>query len=103
MSASRTRWLLSCPDLPNARLAAGSSFLSFSVGALIPLLPFLFAARMLPLSAVLAFTALFVTGAVSARFTSRGWLFAGFRQLALGGLAALVTYGIGHLFGTTVG
>jgi VIT1/CCC1 family predicted Fe2+/Mn2+ transporter len=89
-------------DLPNARLAAVSSFLSFSVGALIPLLPFLFAAKVLPLAAALAMIGLFGTGALTSRFTTRPWWYAGGRQLVLGLISATVTYGIGHLFGATV-
>ncbi len=90
-------------DLPDAALAAGSSLVSFAVGAVIPLVPFLFAARMLPLSAVLALVGLFVTGAVTSRFTSRRWYYAGGRQLLFGAAAAAVTYGIGHLFGAPTG
>jgi VIT1/CCC1 family predicted Fe2+/Mn2+ transporter len=89
-------------DLPNARLAAVSSFLSFSVGALVPLAPFLFASHMLPLAATLALVALFVTGALTARFTTRPWWYSGGRQLLLGLISAIVTYGIGHLFGATI-
>ena len=89
-------------DLPNAPLAAVSSFISFSVGAAVPLAPFFFAARMLPLAAILALVALFVTGAITSRFTSRSWWYAGGRQLLVGLFSAGVTYGIGHLFGATV-
>jgi len=89
--------------LPSPWTAAGSSLLSFSLGALIPLLPYLFGARVLWLSAVLALVALFVAGAATARFTERGWLFSGTRQLVLGGLAAAVTYGVGQAFGAVVG
>lgn len=89
-------------DLPNAQLAAISSFISFSVGAAVPLVPFFFAAHMLPLAAVLALVALFVTGAITSRFTSRSWWYAGSRQLLVGLFSAGVTYGIGHLFGATV-
>lgn len=89
--------------LPSPWTAAGSSLLSFSFGALIPLLPYLFGVKVLWLSAVLALVALFVAGAVTARFTERGWLFSGTRQLLLGGLAAAVTYGVGQAFGAVVG
>ncbi len=41
---------------------------------------------------------LFVAGVLTARFTSRGWLYSGARQLLLGGAAAAVTYGVGVLF-----
>jgi VIT1/CCC1 family predicted Fe2+/Mn2+ transporter len=84
--------------LPSPWVAAGSSLLSFSVGALVPLLPYLLGATSLWTSAVLAVVGLFLAGAVAARFTSRGWLFAGARQLALGVLAAAITFGVGLLF-----
>lgn len=89
-------------DLPDPRLAAGSSFVSFSVGAFLPLLPFLFGSKQLAIAAVLALTGLFVTGAITARFTTRAWWYAGGRQLLLGLVSALVTYGVGHLFGATI-
>jgi VIT1/CCC1 family predicted Fe2+/Mn2+ transporter len=89
-------------DLPNAKVAMISSFLSFSAGAFVPLLPFLFGSHVLPIAAVLALLALFVTGAVTARFTTRRWWYAGGRQMLLGLISAAVTYGIGHLFGATV-
>ena len=90
-------------DLPSPVVAAGSSLLSFTVGALIPLLPYLFGAKSVLVSAILALFALFATGSLTSRFTSRGWLYAGSRQLILGGLAAIVTYGIGHLVGASIG
>jgi VIT1/CCC1 family predicted Fe2+/Mn2+ transporter len=52
---------------------------------------------------VLALVALFVTGAITSRFTTRTWWYAGSRQLLVGLLSAAVTYGIGNLFGTTAG
>lgn len=89
--------------LPSPWTAAASSLLAFSLGALIPLLPYLCGAKVLWLSAVLALAALFVAGAVTARFTERGWVFSGTRQLVLGALAAAVTFGVGHAFGAVVG
>lgn len=90
-------------ELPSPVLAAASSFVAFSIGAAVPLAPFLFGAGMLPMAAVLALLALFGTGAITSRFTTRPWWYSGGRQLLLGLVAALVTYGIGSLFGTTVG
>ena len=84
-------------------MAAGSSLASFSIGALLPLLPYLLGATTLLASGVLAVVALFVAGALSARFTSRSWRFAGARQLALGVAAAAVTFGIGALFHVSTG
>ena len=86
-------------DLPNPWVASGSSFLSFSIGAVLPLLPFLFGADVLWLAALLTLVGLFVTGAITARFTTRPWWYAGGRQLALGAVTFAVTYGIGHLIG----
>jgi VIT1/CCC1 family predicted Fe2+/Mn2+ transporter len=85
-------------QLPSPRVAAGSSFLSFSVGALVPLLPYLFGATTVLISLVLSVLMLFVAGVLTARFTSRGWLYSGARQLLLGGAAAAVTYAVGALF-----
>lgn len=90
-------------DLPSPWTAAGSSLASFSVGAVIPLLPYLFGVTTLWLSALLAVIALFAAGAITATFTARSWWFSGARQLLLGVLAAAVTYGIGDLVGASVG
>ncbi len=89
--------------LPSPWIAAASSLTSFAVGAIMPLLPYLFHLRALWLSALLALTSLFVAGAVSARFTARSWWFAGARQLVLGLVSAAVAFGVGHLFGQAVG
>ncbi|MCU1658392.1 MAG: rane protein [Pseudonocardiales bacterium] len=90
-------------QLPSPWIAAFSSLASFSVGAFIPLLPYLLGAKSVWISAALALVALFFAGALSSRFTMRGWLFAGLRQLILGALAAAVTYGVGNLFHVAVG
>src|SRR5690242_5934663 len=90
-------------QLPSPWTAAGSSLAAFSVGALLPLLPYLAGAPTLLISAIVALFALFGAGALSARFTSRSWLFAGTRQLVLGVLAAAITFGIGALFHVSAG
>lgn len=91
------------PDaLPSPWLAAGSSFLAFSVGALVPLLPYLLGARSLAPAVVLAGIALFVGGALVSRFTNRTAFYSGARQLLLGGLAAGVTYLVGQAVGPGV-
>jgi VIT1/CCC1 family predicted Fe2+/Mn2+ transporter len=90
-------------QLPSPWTAAGSSLASFSVGALLPLLPYLLGATTLVISVVLSLVALFVAGALSSQFTGRKWTFAGARQLALGVVAAAVTFGIGALFHVSVG
>jgi len=92
-------------DLPSPYTAAGASFLCFAVGALLPLLPYLLGAGAASLTLALALGAVvaFVGGTIVSRVTSRGPLWSGLRQLALGGLAAAFTYGVGHLLGATVG
>lgn len=83
--------------------AAVSSFLSFAVGAGIPLLPFVFAARdhALIITGLLTALALFAVGATLSLFTGRGAVRSGSRMLLLGGLAAAVTFAVGHLFGVS--
>ncbi len=85
--------------------AAISSFLSFTFGAAIPLLPFLLGAgtKALPLAAAMTGVALFTIGATLSLFTGRGALRSGARMLLLGGLAAAVTFGVGHVAGVAVG
>lgn len=85
-------------ELPSPWTAAGSSFASFTVGAMIPLLPYLVGATSLLISAVLSLAALFGAGALTAQFTSRSWIFSGTRQVLLGTFAAAVTFGVGSLF-----
>ncbi len=88
-------------SLPSATLAAGSSFVSFAVGALIPVLPYLFGADGLLPAVVLTLIGLFACGAMVTRLTPRPWWYGGGRQALIGAVAAAVTYGVGNLVGTT--
>ncbi|MEU3728732.1 MULTISPECIES: VIT1/CCC1 transporter family protein [unclassified Streptomyces] len=90
-------------DLPSPLVAAVSSFGSFALGALLPVLPFLLGAGALWPAVLLALAGLFLCGAVVAKVTARSWWYSGLRQLALGGAAAGVTYALGSVFGTAVG
>lgn len=90
-------------DLPSPWTAAGSSFAAFTLGALLPLLPYLLGAESLLATAVLAALGLFGTGVLTARFTRRGWAYSGLRQLLLGAAAAAVTYGVGSAVGAGLG
>ncbi|MFE3179816.1 VIT1/CCC1 transporter family protein [Streptomyces violascens] len=90
-------------DLPSPTVAAVSSFASFALGALLPLLPYLLGATALWPAVLLALIGLFGCGAVVAKVTARSWWFSGLRQLALGGAAAALTFGIGSFFGTAIG
>ena len=93
---------VSTDDLPSPYLAAISSFLSFSVGAILPLLPFVLGATALWPAALVAGVSLFAAGAVVARITSREWWYGGLRQLLLGAGAAAVTYAVGAAIGTHI-
>ncbi|MDQ6848656.1 MAG: VIT1/CCC1 transporter family protein [Actinomycetota bacterium] len=90
-------------QLPSPRTAAISSFLAFSVGAVIPVLPYLLGATSVLISAILAVITLVAAGATASRFTDRGWAYSGARQLLFGVLAAAVTYGVGTLFHVSTG
>jgi VIT1/CCC1 family predicted Fe2+/Mn2+ transporter len=85
--------------LPSPVLAAVSSFASFAIGAVLPVLPYLLGAGSLWPAAIVAAVGLFTAGAVVSRVTVRSWWFSGLRQLLLGGAAAAVTYGVGSLIG----
>ncbi|CCH16630.1 VIT1/CCC1 transporter family protein [Micromonospora lupini] len=90
-------------DQPSPWSAAISSFLFFSVGALIPLLPYLLGATALWPALVVGGLGLFAAGAVVARFTNRPWWTSGLRQLLLGAAAAGATYLVGSLIGVQGG
>ncbi len=89
-------------DLPSPWVAAGSSFAAFSLGASVPVLPYLLGATSLLLSLLLAAVALFGAGALVSRFTVRGWFYSGARQLGLGAAAALLTHLVGQAVGGAV-
>jgi VIT1/CCC1 family predicted Fe2+/Mn2+ transporter len=90
-------------DLPSPYVAAGASLLTFAVGALIPLLPYLAGLDSLGWSLGVAALALLGGGAMVGRITGRPAVRAGLRQLLLGGLAVAVTFGVGSMIGGAVG
>lgn len=81
--------------------AACTSFLMFALGAFIPLLPWLVTSGTVATLGSLVFGAVgaFTVGAGLAHFTGRSWLWSASRQLLISGIAAAVTYSIGHLVG----
>jgi VIT1/CCC1 family predicted Fe2+/Mn2+ transporter len=90
-------------EQPSPVVAAVSSFLSFSVGAVFPLLPFFFGLQSLWIGLGIGGAGLFLAGAIVARFTRMSWLRSGLRQLLFGAIATGATYGIGALIGVTTG
>ncbi|MBI3748251.1 MAG: VIT1/CCC1 transporter family protein [Chloroflexi bacterium] len=86
-------------------LQAGvGSFLAFTLGAAIPLIPYLLASGGLAFFASIAVSsvALLTLGYGISRLTHRSPLYSAVRQLLLGALAAAVTYGAGTLLGATL-
>lgn len=83
---------------------ATSSFVAFAGGAAVPLLPLLVADGTWALigAAVVSGVALFAVGAGISLLTGRSAAASGLRQLAVGGLAAAATFGIGRLIGVGV-
>jgi VIT1/CCC1 family predicted Fe2+/Mn2+ transporter len=92
-------------DLGSPFGAAGFSFVSFTIGALVPLIPF-FLGSLLPIAAYagagLAGVALFSTGAAMSLFSGRSPWVGGLRMLAIGGGAGMVTFAIGSLVGAHI-
>ncbi len=89
-------------ELPSPYTAAAASLVTFAVGALIPLIPYLAGLDSLPLALGLAALAAFIGGGLVARLTDRPFLRGALRQLLLGAVAASLTYLIGHAVGSRV-
>ncbi len=87
-------------DLASPWGAALSSFFSFSIGALVPLLPFIFSVSQYNLFVSIGLTALalFSVGASISLFTQRNAWWSGLRTLLIGICAGAITYFVGMLF-----
>ena len=88
----------------SAMEAAVTSFILFSVGAIIPVIPFFFTGgfHAIILSTILSGFGLFLIGASITLFTGKNIWYSGFRQVLFGLAAASVTFGIGKLIGVSV-
>ena len=93
---------LSPEDKPSPMTAAVSSFITFAVGAVIPLLPYLLGFTVLWPALLCGGVGLVVAGALSSRFTPQPWWYSGARQLLFGAAAAGITYLVGSAIGVTV-
>ncbi len=89
-------------ELPSPLTAAGASLVTFAVGALIPLIPYLAGFGSLAAALIFAAVAAFAGGGMVARITDRPFLRGAGRQLALAAIATGLTYGIGTLAGAAV-
>lgn len=84
--------------------AAWSSFLAFTLGALFPVIPFLFTAGTAAAvgASIASSLGLVIVGAAMAAFTGNSIVRGGFRMFLVGAVAAAVTYGIGSAVGVTL-
>ena len=86
-------------DLPSPVLAGVASLPAFSLGALVPLAPYLAGLTALAVALGITAVALLAGGMIVGRLTGRSMLGSGLRQLALGALAIGVTFAVGSLIG----
>ncbi len=96
---------INAEDLKGSAFEASlASFLLFSLGAIIPVIPFFFTGGLQAVlfSTGLSALGLFLIGASITLFTGRGVWYSGFRQVIFGLAAAAVTFGIGKIIGISV-
>lgn len=84
--------------------AALYSFFLFTIGGLIPLLPFIFltGSHAIVLSVMTSTLGLFSIGAAITLFTGKNVWYSGFRMVIFGLIAAAITFGIGNLIGVAI-
>ena len=84
--------------------AAGTSFVLFAVGALFPVLPFVWlsGAHGIWLSVALSAFALAAIGVITSLFNGRSPWYSSARQVVIGCVAAAVTYGVGAALGVSL-
>jgi VIT1/CCC1 family predicted Fe2+/Mn2+ transporter len=87
-------------------VAMGLVMLAFVVGAVLPLLPYFIGMESLPglwAATGLSLGGLFIAGAIKAITSGLKPWRSGLEMMALGAMAALITFGVGKLFGVAVG
>ena len=90
-------------EKPSPWVAAGSSFVMFAIGAIVPLVPYLLGMESLSMGLIFGGAGLLIAGGVAARFTGKPVWWASLRQLGLGAVAIVATYLVGLLIGTVAG
>lgn len=88
---------LSLEDKPSPWVAAAASFLSFSIGAFIPIIPFVFGFGSLWVGLAFGGVGLLFAGGAASIITKRNWILGSGRQLLFGSIAVAATYTIGTL------
>ena len=86
-----------------AERAAVLSFVSFAIGAVLPLMPWFFTRGLAAVvaSVVIGALAALALGALIGAFAGRSLPKSALRQLVVAAVAAGITYGVGHLFGVS--
>lgn len=111
IASDRKRWIdfmmrfelgLESPDPKRAPLSAVTIAVSYLVGGLIPLLPYMLLTNLtdaLKVSVLTTGIALLIFGAVKGHFTGLNRAVSGLQTLMVGGLAAAAAFWLAHLFG----
>jgi VIT1/CCC1 family predicted Fe2+/Mn2+ transporter len=111
IASDRKRWIdfmmrfelgLEIPDPKRAPISAVTIAVSYLVGGLIPLLPYMLLDNLteaLKVSILTTGVALLIFGAVKGHFTGLNRLVSGLQTLLVGGLAAAAAFWLAHLFG----
>ena len=88
----------------SAWTAAITSFILFAIGAIIPVLAFVFwtGTHAIFISIILSTLGLFLLGAAITLFTGRSVVYSGMRMVIFGLVAAAITFGIGKLIGVSI-
>lgn len=96
---------MSRDEVGNPWVAAVTSFVMFTLGAILPVLPWLFVGGAAGISAsvIASGLGLFLVGAITTLFTGRSIGFSGARMLVFGLVAAGVTFLIGRAIGASTG
>ena len=91
-------------ELASPWVAAGSSFIAFAIGAVLPVIPFFFASggTAIAIAAAIAALALSAVGGAISVFTGRPALVIGFRMIVIGIITGAITFGIGKAIGVSV-
>jgi VIT1/CCC1 family predicted Fe2+/Mn2+ transporter len=91
-------------ELVSPWVAAASSFATFALGALAPVVPYLVTSGTAALAAAAALSGFLLlgVGAALSVFTGRSAIRSGLRMLGVGALSAAATFGVGRLIGVSV-
>lgn len=81
--------------------AAISSFVAFSGGAMVPIIPYLFGAgtEAFIVSTIFSISALLIVGSLLSSLSAKNIFWGGLRMLIAGTVAASITYGVGYGIG----